>query len=513
MGRKRTQWGSRSGFILAAIGSAVGLGNIWRFPYVAATNGGGAFLLPYLFALISAGIPILILEFAVAHKVKMGASGSFGTISKKMQAFGWFQTFISFGIITYYIVIIGWTINYFTYAIGGRWGTEPADFFFGEFLNISNGALEFGGVNTTMLFALALVWFINIGVLIGGIKKGIEKANKIFMPLLVVSLLIIVVRGVTLEGAGAGLNYFFKPDFSALLKPSVWIAAYGQIFYSLSIAFGIMITYASYLPDDTDIVNNAFMTGFGNSSFSMLAGIAVFSVIGYMATTSGISVEEASAGGIGLAFIVFPKIINALPGLNSLMGMIFFASLIFAGISSSISVLEVVVTSISEKFDMGRKKATLIIGGIGFVCSLIYVTGAGLYILDIVDHVVNNYGIALSGLVEVIFFAWYLRSEDLRGYVNECSDFKVGKWWNFTLRYMTPILLSVMFIFNVYNDFTLGYEGYPINALMIYGAGIMCVILLLSAVFTKFTGNYKFEEKMGKGIQGVATMGYRKEGE
>ncbi len=508
MSKQRSQWGSRTGFILAAIGSAVGLGNIWRFPYVAATNGGGAFLVPYLFALLSAGIPILILEFVIAHKIKKGAAGTFGAVSRKMQIFGWFQTFISFGIMTYYTVIIGWTLNYFVYSAGAKWGEDSKGFFFGDFLHITDSPFNFGGINTSMLLALTLVWALNIIVLISGIKKGIEKANKVFMPLLVVSLLVIVVRGVTLEGAAAGLNYFFTPDFGALLKPSVWIAAYGQIFYSLSIAFGIMITYASYLPDDTDIVNNAFMTGFGNSSFSMLAGIGVFSVIGYMATTSGASVEEVASGGIGLAFIVFPQIINALPGLNSLMGMVFFSSLIFAGVSSSMSVFEVIVTSISEKFEMGRKKATLVVGAIGFACSLIFVTGAGLYILDIVDHVINNYGIAISGLIEIIFLAWYLKIDDMRKYANKSSDFQVGTWWNFTLKYLTPVLLSVMFIFNVYNDVVYGYEGYPVSALLTFGGGTMIIIIGLSLIFSLSRGGDKFEKKMGIGVKDVAVLRY-----
>ncbi len=508
MSKQRSQWGSRTGFILAAIGSAVGLGNIWRFPYVAATNGGGAFLLPYLFALLSAGIPILILEFVIAHKIKSGASGTFGAVSRKMQIVGWFQTFISFGIMTYYTVIIGWTLNYFVYSVGAKWGEDSKGFFFGDFLHITDSPFNFGGINTSMLLALILVWALNIIVLISGIKKGIEKANKIFMPLLVISLLVIVIRGVTLEGAAAGLNYFFTPDFSALLKPSVWIAAYGQIFYSLSICFGIMITYASYLPDDTDIVNNAFMTGFGNSSFSMLAGIGVFSVIGYMATTNGLAVEEVASGGIGLAFIVFPQIINALPGLNSIMGMVFFASLIFAGVSSSMSILEVIVTSISEKFEMGRKKATLVVGGIGFACSLIFVTGAGLYILDIVDHVINNYGIAIAGLIEIIFLAWYLKIDDMRKYANEASDFQVGEWWNFTLKYLTPVLLSVMFIFNVYNDVVYGYEGYKLSALLTFGGGTMIIIIGLSLIFSLSRGGDKFEKKMGVGVKDVAVLKY-----
>jgi len=501
MSKERGQWGSRMGFILAAIGSAIGLGNIWRFPYVASSNGGGAFLIPYLFALLTAGIPILILEFAVAHKIKTSAPGCFGRINKKMELLGWGQTMISFGITVYYIAIIGWTFNYLTYAFTSAWGTDTKGFFFGEFLNLTDNPFVIGGLNMKMLIALAFVWGINYIVLMGGIKSGIEKANKIFMPLLVLCLIIVAFRGVTLDGAMQGLDYFFKPNFAALKDPTVWIAAYGQIFYSLSICFGIMITYASYLPEKTDIVNNAFLTGLGNCSFSILSGIAVFSVLGYMATQQGVPVSEVSAGGIGLAFVVFPQAINALPGANSLMGALFFLCLIFAGLSSSMSIMEVLVSSITDKFGFSRRKTLTSITVVGFGVSLIFVTGAGLYILDIVDHFINTYAIAISGLVEIIFIAWFFDLEDVRQYANSMSDFSIGSWWNFTLKYMTPVLLSIMFAFNAFNDFTKGYEGYSIKALSVYGGGTLLLIVIFAIYLKSIHGNLNHEQQMGKGVK------------
>jgi NSS family neurotransmitter:Na+ symporter len=501
MSNERGQWGSRMGFILAAIGSAIGLGNIWRFPYVASSNGGGAFLIPYLFALLTAGIPILILEFAVAHKIKTSAPGCFGRISKKMELLGWGQTLISFGITVYYIAIIGWTINYLGYAFTSAWGTDTQGFFFSEFLHITDGPFVIGGLNTKMLVALALVWGINYIVLMGGIKAGIEKANKIFMPLLILCLFIVAFRGITLDGAMQGLDYFFKPNFGALKDPTVWIAAYGQIFYSLSICFGIMITYASYLPEKTDIVNNAFLTGLGNCSFSILSGIAVFSVLGYMAAQQGVAVSEVSAGGIGLAFIVFPQAINALPGANGFMGALFFLCLIFAGLSSSMSIMEVLVSSITDKFGFKRGTTLTTITVVGFIVSLIFVSGAGLYILDIVDHFINTYAIAISGLIEIIFIAWFFNLEEVRQYANSMSDFAVGTWWNFTLKYMTPVLLTVMFVFNTYTDFTKGYEGYSIKALSVYGGGTLVIIVLGAVFFKALRGNDTHESLIGEGVK------------
>ena len=500
MSKQRGQWGSRMGFVIAAIGSAIGLGNIWRFPYVAASNGGGAFLIPYLFALLTAGIPILILEFSVAHKIKTSAPGVFGRVDRRMEVVGWFQTAISFGIVVYYTAIIGWTFNYLSFSLTGAWGQDTNSFFFNDFLNITSGPMEIGGINTQMLVALALVWVINYVVLMGGIKSGIERANKIFMPLLIICLVVVAVRGLTLEGSLAGIDYFFKPQFSELRNPRVWIAAYGQIFYSLSICFGIMITYASYLPEKTDLVNSAFLTGLGNCSFSLLSGITVFSVLGYMAASQGVSVEEVAAGGIGLAFIVFPTAINALPGLNGLMGALFFLCLIFAGLSSSMSVMEVIVSSFSDKFKAGRRLVLTVTSLIGFAVSLTFVSGAGLYILDIVDHFINTYAIAIAGLIEIIFLSWFLNLDEVRAYANSMSDFSVGRWWNFTLKIMTPVLLSIMFAFNTFIDFTQGYEGYSLRALLAYGGGTLLLLAFMSVVVTALKGQDGHEVRLGKGV-------------
>lgn len=496
---KRGQWGSRMGFILAAIGSAVGLGNIWRFPYTASSNGGGAFLIPYLFALLTAGIPILILEFAIAHKIKKSVPGVFGSVKNGLQSLGWIQTFVSISITVYYTVIIGWSMNYAFYAFSSKWGTDTSGFFFGEFLNITDSPFNIGSINTGMLLALVAVWLINYVVLSSGIKAGIEKANKIFMPMLVACLVIVAFRGLTLEGAVQGIDYFFKPEFSKLSDPTVWLAAYGQIFYSLSICFGIMITYASYLPEKTDIVNNAFMTGLGNCSFSILAGMTVFSVLGYMAAQQGVSVAEVSAGGIGLAFVVFPKAINALPGMNGVFGAIFFLCLIFAGLSSSMSIIEVVVSSIQGKFDVSRKIVLRYIIVIGFLISLIFVTGAGLYILDIVDHFVNTYAIAIAGLVEILVLTYLVDLEELRSYANGMSDFSIGKWWIYTLKYLTPLLLAIMFVFNTYIDFTKGYEGYSLKALMVYGVGTLVFIVVGAAIFNSIKGADGNKDQISRG--------------
>jgi len=489
----RGEWGSRMGFILAAIGSAVGLGNIWRFPYTVASNGGGAFLIPYLVALLTAGIPILILEFSLGHKTRHSAPGVFGHLNKKYEVVGWFQTLIAFCITTYYVVIIAWAVSYAGYALTGAWGSNPKGFLFGNYLQLTDSPMKLGGLNTKVLIPLLIVWIVNYVVIRLGIKGGLEKANKIFMPLLVIALLIIVVRGVTLPGALSGLDYFFKPDFSKLLDPQVWLSAYGQIFFSLSVCFSIMYAYSSYLPKDSDIVNNAFITGLGNCSFSLLSGIGVFSVLGYMAYSQGVSVAEVSSAGVGLAFVVFPQAISALPGMNGIIGVIFFASLIFAGFSSSISIVEAVVASIRDKFNLTRKQAlnrfTLISG----LLSLFIATKGGLYILDIVDYATNQYGIVMAGFAELVIFGWLFKTDSVRKYANSLSDFAIGKWWLVCIR-ATSLILGLMLFLKIKNTINNPYEGYSWLALGIYGMGVIIAVIIGAIILAKKKGSDKFEQ-------------------
>jgi len=496
MSKNRSEWSSRTGFVLAAIGSAVGLGNIWRFPYTVASNGGGAFLIPYLIALLTAGIPILILEFSMGHRVKLSAPGVFKKLDKKYEALGWFQTLITFFISTYYVVIAAWAVSYAGFALKKSWGEDPEDFLFNNYLQLTDSPLHLGGINTKILIPLLIVWSINYIVLKLGIKKGLEKANKIFMPLLVISLLIIVVRGLTLPGSIDGLQYFFQPDFSKLTDPKVWLAAYGQIFYSLSICFSIMLAYSSYLPKDSDIVNNAFITALGNCSFSLISGVGVFGILGYMAHSQGVSVAEVSSAGIGLAFVVFPQAINALPGISStIIGVIFFMSLIFAGLSSTISVMEAVVSALSDKFKLTREQTLIRFIAVAGAISLVIATRGGMYVLDIVDYSTNQYGIIIAGIIELVILGWLFNTESIRTYANNLSDFKVGRWWTLSLRF-TSVILTIMFILKIINEVNNPYGGYSWSVLGIYGAGVMVTMVAGSFLLASKKGSEEFEKSI-----------------
>ena len=489
---KREEWGSRAGFLLAAIGSAVGLGNIWRFPYVVYDNGGGAFLIPYFFALLTAGIPILLLEFGLGHKFKGSAPLSFRRVAKKAEWLGWWQVLISSVIMMYYVVIIAWSVNYTYFSIGLKWGEDTEGFLFSEYLHISEGVWSLGGIQWPIFFTLVGVWAVIYFILYQGIKAGIEKASKILMPVLLVIMILFTIRGVTLPGATEGLNVLLTPDFSKIFDAQTWIAAYGQIFFSLSIAFAIMVTYSSYLPKKAEINNSAFITGFANSGFEFLAALGVFGVLGFMSVSSGIPIEKVAKAGVGLAFVVFPQIINQLPAFNSAIGVMFFGALVIAGLTSAISILEVVIAAIMDKFSLSRKEAVTGATMIGFLGSILYTSGGGLYYLDIVDHFINNFGIVLSGIVEVILLGWFFKVTTIKDHNNALSDYEIGNWWVVMIKFVTPVILMYMSVQNLIIEFSKAYEGYPMSGLLVFGWGVALTAVILGVVI-KFIPGYKGE--------------------
>ncbi|QTD42715.1 sodium-dependent transporter [Sporosarcina sp. Te-1] len=497
---QRSQWGTRAGFILAAVGSAVGLGNIWRFPYVAYENGGGAFFIPYLFALLTAGIPILIMEFTIGHKYRGSAPLSFFRMNGKgAEWLGWWGIFVSFVISTYYAVIIAWAMKYTIYSFNMAWGDDTEGFLFGSVLHLADIPGEIGGLVPEVLIPLLLVWVIALIILHAGVKKGIELANRIFIPTLAVVFLLVVLRAVTLDGAAVGLQAFFKPDLSKLADPTVWVAAYGHIFFSLSIAFAIMITYSSYFPKKSDITNNAFITGFANSGFELLAGIGIFAALGFMAAQADVPVGEVATAGVGLAFVVFPQIINEMPGMNGIFGAFFFLSLVLAGLTSLISICETYIAGVSDKFNLSRTKSVFIGVGAAALISLLFATNGGLYLLDTADYFINQFGVAAIGLVEVILISWAFRKlRVFETHANEVSDIRIGMLWRICLGFITPIVLGWMMlgllrtnIFRLHETETGNYENYPDSFVLAGGWSIAIFALVMALIFTAFKWSKK----------------------
>ena len=491
----RERFAGRTAFIFAAIGSAVGLGNIWRFPYIAYENGGGAFIIPYLVALMTAGIPLLFFDYAIGHRFRGSPPLAFRRLGGRAEIIGWWQVGIAFVIALYYAVIIAWALRYAFFSLSRQWGDDTEGFFTGEFLQQSDTpglSLQFvPGV----AIPLALIWIVALVILGLGVQKGIARANLVFVPLLVVLFVVLVVRALFLDGAATGLDALFSPEWSALGNPTVWVAAYGQIFFSLSIAFGIMVTYASYLKRKTNLTGSGLVVAFSNSGFEILAGIGVFAALGFMSAASGTAVSDVVDSGIGLSFIAFPEIISQMPG-GSIFGFLFFGALVLAGFTSLISIVEVVVASVSDKSGLPRRTAVWIVGGAMAVISLLlFPTTTGLNLLDVTDNFANNVGIVGVALAALITIGWAMRKlPELRDHLNAVSSFKLGIVWQAMLIVVTPVVLGYMFVQEVISRITEGYEGLPGWFVGVFGWGVAAALVAIAFVLAPLPWNRQRRE-------------------
>jgi neurotransmitter:Na+ symporter, NSS family len=493
MTETRENWSARSGFIIAAIGSAVGLGNIWRFPYVAYENGGGAFLIPYLIAIFAAGLPLLFLDYAVGHKFRKAPPTAYKKLMNS-EALGWWQVMVTLVIGIYYASVLSWAGTYMFYSFGQQWGVDTQAFFFNTYLQNGEG-LELGFV-PTLFWGLVIVWIAVMLILYGGVRRGVELANKIFMPLLVILFSILVIQAVRLPGAVDGLNAFFTPNWEAMTNYKVWLAAFGHIFFSLSVGFGIMLTYASYLKKKTNLTGSGVVVALANSSFEILAGIGVFAALGFMAFSSGAKVEDVVSGGIGLAFIAFPKIISSLGAGGDLFGFLFFASLTVAGITSMVSILQVPIAAFQDKFGWSHKKAVTLISGISAIVSiLMFSTHSAITFVDIIDYFANNIGIVAGGLLSIVLVSWLRRPliQQLKTHVNQYSSLKLGSSWNFMLTVVTPLSLLVALGLTLKSIIQEGYGGYPSDILWIVGGGTLA-FLILGAIVLSLPKDHQSEE-------------------
>lgn len=486
---RRERWSSRTAFIFAAIGSAVGLGNVWRFPYIAEQNGGGAFLIPYFVALLTAGIPLMMLEFGLGQYFQSAAPQALSKIKKSLEWVGWLSLLVGSVIVTYYMTVMAWSMKYLYHSFQLGWAGNEKSFFFDKVLEFTSDPGKLGGVVWPLVLCLAIAWISIFLILYKGIKR-VGKVVKWTVPIPLILIAILLIRGITLDGAWEGITYFLTADFSVLANPNVWLAAYGQIFFSLSLGFGILIAYASFMPKDSDINNNAAITSFANCGTSFFAGFAVFSILGYLAALQGVSTAEVSAGGPGLAFVVFPTALAKLP-YAPFFAVIFFLSLLTLGIDSAFSLVEAIIAGIRDKFKKIKKPViTAVLCVIYFLIGLIFVTHPGLVWLDIVDHWMNNYGLVVVGLLQCIAVGYFYNIEEFREMLNSRSDIKVGRWWNICVKYITPAILIYSLVQTTITAYKTPYEGYPIWALNVGGWGLIVLLFVLAILLMK--GNHKF---------------------
>lgn len=480
----RPQWRTRTGFILAALGSAVGLGNIWRFSYLCYKNGGGAFLIPYAIALLIVGIPLMILELGIGHRMRGSAPMSLAKVSPHWEWLGWWSVICAmYGIMLYYSVVIAWCMSYVFFSGNLAWGADPNDFFFNQFLQVSSGPTALGNIRAPIILALGVVWFLSWLIVFFGIQKGVERANKIFMPLLLVLICILVVWSVNLKGAALGLSVYLKPDFSILAQRQVWVDAFSQIFFTLSLGFGIMITYASYLPRKANIIHDALVISVGNCLFSFIAGFAVFGTLGYMSFTTGKPVSEIVSQAIGLCFVTYPKAISLMPKFaSSVFGILFFLTLVVAGLSSAVSLVEAFSSAVIDKFHYRRKIVVSTVCITGFLGSIIFAAQSGIHWLDIADHFITQYGLVIGGLLECILIGWIFKSQKLRRHINSVAQVTLTWMWDVCVRFVTPLVLVVLLVNSLSQELSQPYGGFSWVAVIMIGRDWL-IVALIAALF------------------------------
>lgn len=487
--KSREAFGGRWIFILAAMGSAIGLGNIWRFPYIAYENGGGAFIIPYLVALLSAGIPLLFFDYALGHRFKGSPPLTFRRLAKWTETIGWWQVLICVVIGVYYAAILGWSTMYIFFSMNEAWGDDPNAFFFEDYLQVAETpAIDFTVV-PGVFWPMLAIWVATLIILALGVRRGIGFASAIGIPVLVLMFLILVGIALTLPGAATGLNGLFTPNWAALLDPGVWIAAYGQIFFSLSVGFGIMITYASYLKRRTNLTGSGMVVGFSNSGFEILAGIGVFSALGFMAQAAGVTIDEVVTSGIGLAFVAFPEIISQAPaGLGPIIGVLFFASLLFAGFTSMISILEVVISAVKDKLGWSRVTVVATFGVAAAIISLFgFGTTSGVLLLDVSDKFVNQFGIVAASFVAVVVVSWFLRRLDrMVNHLNKVSSFRLGGVYKFLIGILLPVVLGYTLISELVALLTADepYGGLPNWYVNTFGWGMVIALIVIAFLLT-----------------------------
>ena len=411
---EKNEWDSTLTFMLAMIGSAVGLGNIWRFPYIAYSHGGSNFILPYLVAIITVGIPFIYVEYGVGYKYKASLSKILKQFNEKFEFIGWFILAIPYLILTYYACIIGWNIIYLILSFSKGWGTDT-------------------------------------------------EIYDLFAP-------------------PNNLNSFIHTYFNI----DLWLDAFGQIVFSLSLGLCIMLTYASYLSKNENLIKNGLIVALANCSFELFTATGIFSILGFMSLKEHVPVNNLIQDGAGLAFIALPKVFNVMGIAGYVIGPLFFICLFFAAFTSALALVEPLSSALIDKFNISRKKATTLICGIGFLISIIFTSSYGVDLLTYFDQFLNQFGLLLTIILECVIFAWIYKIEDIIEILNKNSNIKLGRKWKFIIKYFIPIIVGVLWINGNFDTFITNNHMQTIIQLIIFAT-----IIIIPLILTKMSPRSK----------------------
>jgi len=458
--------------------------------------GGGAFLIPYLIALFTTGIPLLALEMGVGKNMQRSPPFAFMRMNKKWSWLGWFMLFLNFIIVSYYTVVIGWSVTYMGKSLTLAWGSNPESHFFNEFVGRTSGPGTLGGIDPGLLIVLLAVWGLMYWIVLKGVDR-VSKVVKLTVPLPMLLIVFLAIRSLTLPGADVGLEYYLSPNMAALGDPEVWLAAYSQVFFTLSLAGGTMIAYSSRLPDDSDVNNNAHIVSLTDAGLAFFAGLVVFSTVGYLAASTGQSVETVVDSGPALAFAVYPTTISLLPAGAALFGFLFFLTLFLLGIDSAFAIVEAVQMGFKEA-GMNEVKVLKALTFIGILAGIFFGSGGGYHWLQIIDQFFNEIGLISIGIFECIVVAYFFGPDKFMKMSNRTSEVKLGIWWKRSIMYITPLVLTVIVIARIIESLMHGYEDYPSWSILL-GGWLPLIALIISAYFLmqkwqKPAKEYEFDE-------------------
>ena len=463
---QRENWGTRFGFLMAATGSAVGLGNIWRFPYITGENGGSAFIIIYLLCIIAIGLSIMIAEFAVGRKTSLSAVGAYKSQNENWTFAGALGVLSAFFIMGFYPVVGGWSLAYVFKSATGLLAAPEA---------ISSAFDAFAGATIEPLIWTIIYMVINVIIVAKGISGGIEKASKVLMPALFALLVIVIIKGINLPGASEGLAYLFKPDWSQVTGGTV-LAALGQSFFTLSLGMGCMITYGSYLGKQERIPADATSVVAMDTMVAIMAGLAIFPAL--------FAFGMEPTAGPGLVFVVVPAIFAHMGNVGPLISITFFAALTVAALTSSMSLLEVAVSYLIDEKKMNRKTATYLSAGIMTVMcilsslsmgSLSGIKLFGVNFFDFFDILTDKIFLAIGGMLLTIFVGWFMRKEDLKNEITNNGTLPFGLfgvWYNI-VKYVIPVVIAVVAI--------AGIAAIEQKNLMLFGL----LVIVLLGVFSR----------------------------
>lgn len=442
---ERKGFNSSFGMIMVAVGSAVGLGNIWRFPYIVGTNGGGAFLLVYVIICIVIGVPILMSEILIGRRAKSDAIDSFKVLApgKKWYYSGIIAVLASFLILSFYSVVAGWSLEYIVKSVGNEFAGKSPDQIAGLFTGFISSPIK--PIVWTFIFMVITMVIVKTGV-----AEGIEKVSKVLIPLLLVIVILLGIRGATLAGGKEGLKFLFYPDFSKFTMEG-FLAALGHSFFTLSLGMAIMTTYGSYVNDEDDIVKSAFTVAFFDTLIAILAGIAIF--------TSVFSFGLDPSQGAGLVFVTLPNVFPLMPG-GYLFGIAFFVLLALAALTSTISLLESSVAFGIDSLKLTRKKASTIAALGVFLLSILSSLSngensvlqiGGLTFFDFLDKLTANYMLTIAAFIEIIFLGWFY---DKNAIFDELTNHntieqKAFKAYYLALKYIAPVAMVLIFLSSI----------------------------------------------------------------